>query len=326
LDSSIVAPTGVPQRPRCAGVPSNPQVSALTGRQAPLEVERPLEPNTVVDSVVGGELPVGQSSMGRTAEQPTGSGEIGDKTLEGQDEELTYFSESVPLDRSRPAVRIVGKLSTGQTATHHGGSARDLLKAWLAGRDAKHPQQGASERPAGSGELGDKTLEGQDEELTYFSDKVPLPQNCNPGEMIYSVITIGMPGRSWQTKTTYIRCLPRVRQAVARPQVVQRSRGVRPCPRARRHTSSRSCSRAATADGDGGSDGDGGQSHEVTLPSRRSLFQIAPWPTGARRVLQDRARSGALHHLAPSKVCAAVTLLKTVAEPVIGRACQEGAW
>ncbi len=40
-------------------------------------------------------------------------------------------------------------------------------------------------------------------------------------------------------------------------------------PRARRHTASRSCSRAAAADGDGGSDGDGDPGSEVILLASR---------------------------------------------------------
>ena len=220
-------------------------------------------------------------------------------------EPLAYFSDNVSLDQKRHAVRLVGKPSEYGTACNHRVSARDVLKAWLTGRGAKRPERGASEKPAGSGEVGDNTLEGQDdtvdgqyETLTYFSDNVPLPQNTARGEMIYSVITICGRGGWGPTRTTYVRCLPRVRHAVTRARVVLRPRATRPCPRARRHTASRAYSRGATADGDtadGG--GDGGPSPEVILVSRPySLLEAPSLPGWQRRFLQlgrrDRDNSG----------------------------------
>jgi len=66
------------------------------------------------------------------------------------------------------------------------------------------------------------------------------------------------------------------RRTVAMKARTRLLRAVRRCPRARRHTSSRWCSRAATADGDAGSDGgDGGPSSEVVLLASRCSPSLA---------------------------------------------------
>jgi N4-gp56 family major capsid protein len=62
----------------------------------------------------------------------SGAGVAGDDDLEGQEEELQYFSDSVTLQQRRNAVRLKGQLSEKRTAFDQRKDAQSHLKTWLA--------------------------------------------------------------------------------------------------------------------------------------------------------------------------------------------------
>lgn len=62
----------------------------------------------------------------------TGAGVTGDATLEGSEEAMVFYSDSVSLDQKRHAVRLLGKLSERRTAFSQRESAKTVLKTWLA--------------------------------------------------------------------------------------------------------------------------------------------------------------------------------------------------
>ena len=61
-----------------------------------------------------------------------GAGVSGDSVLEGAEEQMNHFSDSVVLDQRRNAVRLKGKLSERRTAFDQRSNAKDVLKSWLA--------------------------------------------------------------------------------------------------------------------------------------------------------------------------------------------------
>jgi len=62
----------------------------------------------------------------------SGSGVTGDATLEGSEEAMSFYSDTVTLDQTRNAVRLVGKLSERRTAFDQRAAAKNVLKTWLA--------------------------------------------------------------------------------------------------------------------------------------------------------------------------------------------------
>jgi hypothetical protein len=152
-----------------------------------------------------------------------------------------------------------------------------------------------TQKPDIHGQMGDDTLESQDEELTYFSDSVSLDQKRHMNRLIHTVVTIG--GRSgWRTTTSYLRCRPRVLAVLAHPRVVRSPRRFRPCARARSHTAARSPasrSSSGTASGDSaGSGGDGsGSGPAFPRVSRQPSFSapLARQTRGGRLALLTRA-------------------------------------
>lgn len=61
-----------------------------------------------------------------------GQGVSGDDPLEGQEEELLVYSDTVTINQRRNAVRLKGKLSEQRTAFDQQPLARTMLKTWLA--------------------------------------------------------------------------------------------------------------------------------------------------------------------------------------------------
>src|SRR3990167_8509938 len=62
----------------------------------------------------------------------SGAGVSGDEVLEGQEEQMNHFSDTVTLDQVRNAVRLKGRLSERRTAFDQRMSAKNVLKTWLA--------------------------------------------------------------------------------------------------------------------------------------------------------------------------------------------------
>ena len=62
----------------------------------------------------------------------SGAGVTGDEVLEGNEEQMTFFSDDVTLDQVRNAVRLKGRLSERRTAFDQRMSAKNALKFWLA--------------------------------------------------------------------------------------------------------------------------------------------------------------------------------------------------
>jgi N4-gp56 family major capsid protein len=61
-----------------------------------------------------------------------GAGVTGDNTLEGSEEQMVHYSDSIVLDQRRNAIRLKGKLSERRTAFDQRTNAKDILKTWLA--------------------------------------------------------------------------------------------------------------------------------------------------------------------------------------------------
>jgi len=61
-----------------------------------------------------------------------GAGVTGDAVLEGNEEQMNHYSDSIVLDQRRNAVRLKGRLSERRTAFNQRNSAKDVLKTWLA--------------------------------------------------------------------------------------------------------------------------------------------------------------------------------------------------
>lgn len=61
-----------------------------------------------------------------------GAGVTGDDVLEGNEEQLNYFSDTITLEQTRAAVRLKGRLSERRTAFNQRTDAKDALKTWLA--------------------------------------------------------------------------------------------------------------------------------------------------------------------------------------------------
>jgi len=66
------------------------------------------------------------------ARQLSAAAVTGDSTLEGNEEAITFYSDSVTLDQKRNAVRLTGKLSEKRTVFSQRTTAKQLLKDWLA--------------------------------------------------------------------------------------------------------------------------------------------------------------------------------------------------
>ena len=88
--------------------------------QAVIEVKRDLE------GVAGDTLNFSFSKKLR------GAGVLNDDDLEGQEEELEYFSDAVVLQQRRNAVRLKGSLSQKRTAFDQKKDAKSHLKTWCA--------------------------------------------------------------------------------------------------------------------------------------------------------------------------------------------------
>jgi N4-gp56 family major capsid protein len=66
--------------------------------------------------------------------QLAGRGRTGDQTLEGYEEELTLYNDSVQVDQLRHAVRTKGRASEQRVPFSTREEAKDGLKDWLSGR------------------------------------------------------------------------------------------------------------------------------------------------------------------------------------------------
>lgn len=62
----------------------------------------------------------------------SGGGVLGDDTLEGNEEQLLFYSDDITLNQQRNAVRLKGKLSERRTAFDQRMAAKNQLKTWLA--------------------------------------------------------------------------------------------------------------------------------------------------------------------------------------------------
>ena len=62
----------------------------------------------------------------------SGGGVTGDGVLEGNEEQMSYFSDTITLDQVRNAVRLQGRLSEKRTSFDQRSSAKNVLKTWLA--------------------------------------------------------------------------------------------------------------------------------------------------------------------------------------------------
>ncbi len=62
----------------------------------------------------------------------SGAGVSGDAVLEGNEEQMNHYSDTVVLDQRRNAVRLKGRLSERRTAFDQRKNAKDVLKTWLA--------------------------------------------------------------------------------------------------------------------------------------------------------------------------------------------------
>lgn len=56
----------------------------------------------------------------------------GDNTLEGNEEPMQYYSDSVTVDQNRNAVRVAGKMTESRVAFSLRSGAKSILKTWLA--------------------------------------------------------------------------------------------------------------------------------------------------------------------------------------------------
>lgn len=61
-----------------------------------------------------------------------GSGVTGDSTLEGSEEQLVTYSNTLTLDQQRNAIRLAGSLNEIRTAFDQRPVSRNMLKYWLA--------------------------------------------------------------------------------------------------------------------------------------------------------------------------------------------------
>lgn len=61
-----------------------------------------------------------------------GDGTTDDADLEGQEEQLRYYSDTVTLSQRRNAVRLKGRMSERRTAFNQRQDAKDHLKSWMA--------------------------------------------------------------------------------------------------------------------------------------------------------------------------------------------------
>jgi len=61
-----------------------------------------------------------------------GAGVTGDAVLEGNEEQMNHYSDTVVLDQRRNAVRLKGRLSERRTAFNQRTNAKEVLKIWLA--------------------------------------------------------------------------------------------------------------------------------------------------------------------------------------------------
>ena len=62
----------------------------------------------------------------------SGAGVTGDAVLEGNEEQMTVYTDSLTLDQVRNAVRLGGRLSERRTAFDQRTNAKSVLKMWLA--------------------------------------------------------------------------------------------------------------------------------------------------------------------------------------------------
>lgn len=164
--------------------------------------------------------------------------------------------------------------------------------------------EACSDTQSPSGQLGDATLESEAEELTYYSDGVPLAQKrallglsggaTVPDELrpsIYTVITIGGRG-CWRATTTRVKCIPRNRRAAAHVPHVRQPRAPRRRARRLHHAAGRSSRRAASNDGDGqGDDGPVPSARPALVPAHQPS-PLRPLRTYTSRILSTLLDSG----------------------------------
>lgn len=62
----------------------------------------------------------------------SGAGISGDSTLEGNEEQMTFYDMSVTIDQIRNGVRLKGKMEEQKTAANLRQSAKNALKVWLS--------------------------------------------------------------------------------------------------------------------------------------------------------------------------------------------------
>lgn len=85
-------------------------------------------------------IEVKESLMGQPGDQITftllrklsGGGVSGDSTMEGSEEVMVPYSDTVVLDQLRNAIRLKGKLSERRTAWSQRNAAKTLLQTWMA--------------------------------------------------------------------------------------------------------------------------------------------------------------------------------------------------
>lgn len=62
----------------------------------------------------------------------TGTGVTGDGTMEGSEEAMVPYSDTITLDQTRNAIRLAGRLSERRTAWSQRDTAKQLLRTWMA--------------------------------------------------------------------------------------------------------------------------------------------------------------------------------------------------
>ena len=90
------------------------------------------DPNAVIEVKRDLEGKPGDILTFDLARKLTGAGVSGDDTLEGNEEQLLTYADTVTIDQRRNAVRLKGKLSEKRTAFDQQKTARTQLKTWLA--------------------------------------------------------------------------------------------------------------------------------------------------------------------------------------------------
>ena len=90
------------------------------------------DPNSIIESKTELDKKPGDIINFNLGRKLTGQGVRNDATLEGSEEALTVYSDTVTLIQQRNAVRMAGRMSDKRTAYDQHKLAKDRLSVWLA--------------------------------------------------------------------------------------------------------------------------------------------------------------------------------------------------